>query len=84
LGNLTNNSNLVKHSKLPKNFDFRRLNAGRSGNIVKSTPIAPGYGGGALPVPPGVEDNFILVQGPSYNQDLSILTTQDGTLLVWK
>ena len=79
MGNLTSNSNLVKHSKLPKNFDFRRLNAGKAGNIVKSTPMSPGYGGGALPVPPTVEDNFILAQRP-----LDILTTQDGILLVWK
>jgi hypothetical protein len=84
LGNLTNNSNLVKHSKLPKNFDFRRLNAGKAGNIIKSTPMTPRYNGAALPVPPGVEDNFILCQGPAFNQDLSILETSDGCKLVWK
>ena len=79
-----NNSNLVKQSKLPKDFDFRRMNAAKSGYIVRQTPMSPGYAGGALPVPPGVEDNWILAQGPLYNQDLSVLMTQDDRLLVWK
>jgi len=84
LGNLTNNSNLVKLSKLPKDFDFRRRNAGKAGYIIKETPMSPRYSGGALPLPPTVEDNFILCQGPGFDQDLSILETSDGCKLVWK
>ncbi len=46
--------------------------------------MAPKYNGGGLPVPPGVEDNWILAQGPLYDFELSVLMTQDDRLLVWK
>lgn len=46
--------------------------------------MAPKYNGGALPLPPGVEDNWILAQGGVYDSELSVLMTQDDRLLVWK
>jgi hypothetical protein len=84
LGNLTSNNNTVKISKLPKTYDFRRLNSSEFGSIVKNNIMAPKYNGGGLPVPPGVEDNWILAQGPNYDFELSVLMTQDDRLLVWK
>ena len=84
MGNLTNNSNIVRISKLPKSYDFRRLNSNTFGSVVKPNLSAPNYNGGGLPVPPGVEDNWILAQGPNYDSDLSVLMTTDERLLVWK
>ena len=75
---------MIKMSKLPKTYDFKRLNSNKAGYIIKDTPSLNMGAGGAIVVPPGVEDNFILCQGPLFNQDLSILTTTDGCLLVWK
>jgi len=62
MGNLANGSNLVKISKVPKNFDFRRQNNLFRG-IVNVNQTNRGYGGGVLPGEPAPDTNFILSFG---------------------
>ena len=83
MGNLTGNNNIVKVSKIPKTYDVRRASAAVSSTIVNDQPFASSFRG-MIPKEPGPDSNFILVSSVGPDGELSIITTTDGGLLIWR